>query len=55
MVSLRRIADDLTQRWVDQEIAFVSYWELAKVFATALGISTVTTAVGISLWWWLMK
>ena len=54
-MSLRQIADDLTYRWGRLGIAFVSYWELAKIFAAALGISTVTTAIGISLWWWLMK
>ena len=52
---IRIVRHALTQRWANWEIAFVSYWELAKVFATALGVSTVTTAVGISLWWWLMK
>ena len=39
----------------DQEIAFVSYWEMAKLFVAAFGISILTTAIGISLWWWLMK
>jgi hypothetical protein len=38
-----------------QVIAFVSYWELAKLIAMALGISTLTTAIGFSLWWWLIK
>ena len=37
------------------EIAFVSYLEWAKLIATSLAISTVTTAIGVALWLWFLK
>ena len=37
------------------EIAFVSYWEWAKLVATSLGLSLSTTAAAFLLWWWLTK
>jgi len=41
--------------WGRLEVATVSNWEWAKLIATSLGISFVTTSMGFALWWWIMK
>lgn len=35
-------------------IAFVSYWEWAKLIATSVVISISITAIAFALWWWLL-
>ena len=37
------------------ELKFVSYWEWAKLTATAFLISICTTSIAFVLWWWLIK
>jgi hypothetical protein len=34
---------------------FMSYWEWAKLIATAFFISVCTTTIGFSIWWWFLN
>jgi hypothetical protein len=47
--------DDIHAAGLTLEIAFVSYWEWTKLIAASLGISTVTTGIGLALWLWVLK